>query len=151
MSQDMNKTDQKERWKFVLEKFSHASMGIGKRNVTHHGAEPQLLEMPECKRGKFVAEPSNMKSSKGSSKSTVNESTEPNEGPTNDSGPDKSTIGKCVGNSSPLPFEEQTELEAEDTGISVSVYGLTHLISTSHLWVGFIITVKVLGLNNNFM
>ena len=54
MSQDMNKADQKERWKFVLEKFSHASNNIGKRNSAHVAVEPQLLEMPECKRGKFV-------------------------------------------------------------------------------------------------
>ncbi len=54
MSQDMNKANQKERWKFVLEKFSHASNNIGKRNSVHVAVEPQLLEMPECKRGKFM-------------------------------------------------------------------------------------------------
>ena len=63
MSQDMDKADQKERWKFVLEKFSHAAMGVGKRNMAHLSSEPQILEMPELKKGKFVGD-SKMKSSK---------------------------------------------------------------------------------------
>ena len=69
MSQDMNKTDQKERWKFVLEKFSHAAAGVGKRNIAHLGVEPQLLEMPECKRGKFVSDPTDKNSVKTSKSS----------------------------------------------------------------------------------
>ncbi len=68
MSLDMNKVDQKERWKFVLEKFSHASVGVGKRNIAHLSVEPQLLEMPECKRGKFmggdVSDKNNVKTNK---------------------------------------------------------------------------------------
>lgn len=64
MSQDMDKADQKERWKFVLEKFSHASMAVGKRNIAYLTVEPQLLEMPECKKGKFIEKSSKAKSSK---------------------------------------------------------------------------------------
>lgn len=53
MSQDMDKTDQKERWKFVMGKFSHASMSVEKRNNAHLTVEPQLLDMPENKKKKY--------------------------------------------------------------------------------------------------
>ena len=78
MSQDMNKSDQKERWKFVLEKFSHASMAVGKRNIAHLGVEPQLLEMPECKRGKFVGDTSEKTKAAKASKAKVDENVHEN-------------------------------------------------------------------------
>lgn len=77
MSPDMDKTNQKERWKFVLEKFSHASTGIGRRNLVHPQTEtPHILEMPECKRGKFVQEPSDKSSSSNQQMKNTQSSTE---------------------------------------------------------------------------
>ena len=77
MSPDMDKTNQKERWKFVLEKFSHASTGIGRRNLVHPQTEtPHVLEMPECKRGKFVREPSDKGSSSNQQMKNPQSSTE---------------------------------------------------------------------------
>lgn len=58
VSSDIDKVQQKERWKYVLEKFSHSSTGVTRRNRLHPEAETLLLEMPECKRGRFVKPPS---------------------------------------------------------------------------------------------
>lgn len=54
VSQNMDKLQQKQRWKYVLEKFSHAQTGINRRSVSVMGP---VLDMPELKRGRFVASP----------------------------------------------------------------------------------------------
>ena len=58
VSPDVDRLQQKQRWKYVIEKFSHASMGVVRRNPLPTQTEVQLLEMPECKRGRFVKQPS---------------------------------------------------------------------------------------------
>ena len=50
----MDKLQQKQRWKFILEKFSHAQTGIVRRNCAVLG---NVLDMPELKRGRFVSDP----------------------------------------------------------------------------------------------
>ena len=55
VSPGVDKLQQKQRWKFVLEKFSHNNHR--RHNPIPALAEAQLLEMPECKRGRFVAQP----------------------------------------------------------------------------------------------
>ncbi|XP_019857526.1 PREDICTED: uncharacterized protein LOC109585824 [Amphimedon queenslandica] len=57
VSQDIDKKQQKERWKFVIEKFSHTNMGVVRRNRAPIDAEPNILDMPECKRGRFLKSP----------------------------------------------------------------------------------------------
>lgn len=57
LSTNLDKVQQKQRWKYVLEKFSHNSTGVVRRNPLPPEAECQLLEMPECKRGRFVRYP----------------------------------------------------------------------------------------------
>ena len=59
VSPGIDKLQQKQRWKYVLEKFSHTAGGIGgiRRNPIPRDAEAQILEMPECKRGRFVVQP----------------------------------------------------------------------------------------------
>ena len=57
VSPDIDRLQQKQRWKYVIEKFSHASMGVVRRNPLPTQTEVQLLEMPECKRGRFVKQP----------------------------------------------------------------------------------------------
>lgn len=60
----MDKLQQKQRWKYVLEKFSHTAAALaGRRNPIPPEIEAQLLEMPELKRGRFVESPSKQKSS----------------------------------------------------------------------------------------
>lgn len=59
LSPDLDKVQQKQRWKYVLEKFSHSSTGVVRRNPLPPEAESQLLEIPECKRGRFVRYPAN--------------------------------------------------------------------------------------------
>ena len=60
LSPNLDKEHQKQRWKYVLEKFSHNSTVW--YDVTHFlqtldSSESQLLEIPECKRGRFVKQP----------------------------------------------------------------------------------------------
>ena len=57
VSSDIDKTQQKERWKYVLEKFSHSNMGVVRRSRLPLETETNLLDMPECKRGRFVRSP----------------------------------------------------------------------------------------------
>lgn len=59
VSPGIDKLQQKQRWKYVLEKFSHTASGVGgtRRNPIPRDAEAQILEMPECKRGRFVVQP----------------------------------------------------------------------------------------------
>ena len=57
LSPNLDKEHQKQRWKYVLEKFSHNSTGVVRRNPLPPDAESQLLEIPECKRGRFVKQP----------------------------------------------------------------------------------------------
>lgn len=57
VSQDIDKKQQKERWKFVIEKFSHTNMGVVRRNRAPIDSEPNILDMPECKRGRFLKSP----------------------------------------------------------------------------------------------
>lgn len=59
LSSNLDKVQQKQRWKYVLEKFSHSSTGVVRRNPLPPEAESQLLEIPECKRGRFVRYPAN--------------------------------------------------------------------------------------------
>lgn len=60
----MDKLQQKQRWKYVLEKFSHTAAAVaGRRNPIPPEIEAQLLEMPELKRGRFIEEPSKQKRS----------------------------------------------------------------------------------------
>lgn len=61
VSPGVDKLQQKQRWKFVLEKFSHNNH---RRNPIPAMAEAQILEMPECKRGRFVAQPAHEELSK---------------------------------------------------------------------------------------
>lgn len=63
VSQDIDKTQQKERWRYVLEKFSHYNMGVVRRNRLPVEAEAHLLDIPECKRGRFIKSPSESPSS----------------------------------------------------------------------------------------
>ena len=53
----MDKLQQKQRWKYVLEKFSYSTSGGVRRNPIPPEMEAQILEMPECKRGRFVVSP----------------------------------------------------------------------------------------------
>lgn len=57
VSPGLDRVQQKQRWKYVLEKFSHTSMGVVRRNPIPPETEAQLLEIPECKRGRFVKLP----------------------------------------------------------------------------------------------
>ncbi|KAL5476330.1 hypothetical protein EMCRGX_G026259 [Ephydatia muelleri] len=50
VSPGLDRVQQKQRWKYVLEKFSHTSMGVVRRNPIPPETEAQLLEIPECKR-----------------------------------------------------------------------------------------------------
>ena len=60
----MDKVQQKQRWKYVLEKFSHTAAALaGRRNPIPPEIEAQLLEMPELKRGRFVESPSKQRRS----------------------------------------------------------------------------------------
>ena len=60
----MDKLQQKQRWKYVLEKFSHTAAAVaGRRNPIPPEIEAQLLEMPELKRGRFIEEPAKQKRS----------------------------------------------------------------------------------------
>lgn len=52
----MDKLQQKQRWKYCLEKFSHAQTGIVRRSLANHWVG-HVLDMPELKKGRFVAEP----------------------------------------------------------------------------------------------
>ena len=62
VSPGMDKLQQKQRWKYVLEKFSHTAAALaGRRNAIPPEIEAQLLEMPELKRGRFVESPSRQK------------------------------------------------------------------------------------------
>ena len=68
VSQGMDKLEQKQRWKYVLEKFSHTAAAVaGRRNPIPPEIEAQLLEMPELKRGRFIEEPSKQKQSEHNS------------------------------------------------------------------------------------
>ena len=55
VSPGVDKLQQKQRWKYVLEKFSHNNHR--RQNPIPALAEAQILEMPECKRGRFVSTP----------------------------------------------------------------------------------------------
>ena len=55
VSPGVDKLQQKQRWKYVLEKFSHNNHR--RQNPIPALAEAQILEIPECKRGRFVAPP----------------------------------------------------------------------------------------------
>ena len=55
VSPGVDKLQQKQRWKYVLEKFSHNNHR--RQNPIPALAEAQILEIPECKRGRFVATP----------------------------------------------------------------------------------------------
>lgn len=55
VSAGIDKVQQKQRWKYVLEKFSHSTSINSRRNPIPPEAEAQLLDMPECKRGRFMA------------------------------------------------------------------------------------------------
>ncbi|CAI8040850.1 Ski oncogene, partial [Geodia barretti] len=55
VSPGVDKLQQKQRWKYVLEKFSHNNHR--RQNPIPANAEAQILEIPECKRGRFVATP----------------------------------------------------------------------------------------------
>ena len=57
VSPGIDKLQQKQRWKYILEKFSHTGTGATRRNPIPRDAEAQILEMPECKRGRFVVQP----------------------------------------------------------------------------------------------
>ena len=58
----MDKLQQKQRWKYVLEKFSHTAAALaGRRNPIPPEIESQLLEMPELKRGRFIESPTKQK------------------------------------------------------------------------------------------
>ncbi len=57
VSPGVDKLHQKQRWKYVIEKFSHTIAGGVRRNPIPASVEAQILEMPECKRGRFVQAP----------------------------------------------------------------------------------------------
>lgn len=65
VSPGMDKFQQKQRWKYIIEKFSQATSGGSRRNPIPPDAQAQLLEMPELKRGRFVMTPTD--SGQGSS------------------------------------------------------------------------------------
>ena len=67
VSAGIDKAQQKQRWKYVLEKFSHSTSINSRRNPIPPEAEAQLLDMPECKRGRFTA-----KSHRTTRRSSVN-------------------------------------------------------------------------------
>lgn len=70
----MDTIQQKQRWKYVLEKFSHTAAALaGRRNAIPPEIEAQLLEMPELKRGRFVESPSKQKQSQNSDGGRGNE------------------------------------------------------------------------------
>jgi hypothetical protein len=70
VSSDITETQQKERWKYVLEKFSQSNMGFVRRSRLPLEADTYLLDMPECKRGRFVKPPSDSDQSGTPSKVT---------------------------------------------------------------------------------
>ena len=69
VSPGMDKFQQKQRWKYIIEKFSQATSGGSRRNPIPPDAQAQLLEMPELKRGRFVMTPTD--GSQGSSEQPV--------------------------------------------------------------------------------
>lgn len=74
VSPGMDKLQQKQRWKYVLEKFSHTAAALtGRRNPIPPEIEAQLLEMPELKRGRFVESPSKQKQGQGEAGEKVGE------------------------------------------------------------------------------
>ncbi len=77
VSQGMDKLQQKQRWKYVLEKFSHTAAAVsGRRNPIPPEIEAQLLEMPELKRGRFIEEPSKQKQRPEEDSSRIGEGAE---------------------------------------------------------------------------
>lgn len=69
----MDKLQQKQRWKYVLEKFSHTAAALaGRRNPIPPEIESQLLEMPELKRGRFIESPTKQKPAQSSENGTGN-------------------------------------------------------------------------------
>ena len=54
VSPGIDKDLQKQRWKFVLEKFSHNAAMNSRKNHIPPETEAQLLDMPELKRGRFT-------------------------------------------------------------------------------------------------
>ena len=61
VSSGVDKVQQKQRWKYVLEKFSHSNTVPARRNPIPPETEAQILEMPELKRGRFVEAPGDAK------------------------------------------------------------------------------------------
>ena len=70
----MDKLQQKQRWKYVLEKFSHTAAALaGRRNAIPPEIEAQILDMPELKRGRFVETPSKQKQPQASEEGGIEE------------------------------------------------------------------------------
>ncbi len=54
VSPGVDKDEQKQRWKFVLEKFSHNAALASRKNPIPPEAEAQLLDIPELKKRRFT-------------------------------------------------------------------------------------------------
>ncbi len=53
VSPGLDKDHQKQRWKFVLEKFSHNAALASRKNPIPPETEAQLLDIPELKKRRF--------------------------------------------------------------------------------------------------
>lgn len=69
MSPGVDKDRQKQRWKYVLEKFSHNAAMASRKSHMCSDTESQLLDMPELKRGRYMSKQTPPK--KGSDGDTI--------------------------------------------------------------------------------